>query len=417
MSRNNRRRIIRVRDSELYSPDKREVVADVDILFKVLLATGLTFPSLNAKKTKHKVCARIFEIVINTMALFIVFVNIFFWQRRYSSVTLHFSTSLTIFFALSVRFVLYLSRGKIPKMIRNLVNLYDDITRRKPYKPLKTRILISCFTSLLLTAMTSVIDGFQIYVQRAKGEHSIQFLFKLNDTDGRHQKWMYHMFMALVPIKMYFAYGVSMLILIFCSSIYTIAKRIVLAYHDSIKKYNRDNHRVILTNNTLSVYLSYYNRITQCIAEIDDVLSPCVLLLYGLMVSAQFYTLTVLISNDTEPTSFTIGLHNSIVFLLTTVAFLVVTLTASKITEIAEDIKRSLQKLSEKVINADGTIVCGDGINNTYLVLVSILNGTQLTFTGWKMFNINRSFILTTMGVMISYGVIIVQIGRKYGEN
>ena len=417
MPGNNRRRTIRVRDCDLYSSKKWSVAEDFNILFKVLLAAGLTFQPLHTKKPKHKVCVRISEIVINIMELLIVFVNIFFWQNRYSSWELHFSTSLTIFLALSVRFVLYLCRRKIPKMVRNLVDLYDDITKKKPYKSLKLPILVSCFTSLILTAMASALDGFRVYVERTKDEHSIRFLIQLNDTNGIHQKWMYHMFLTLVPIKMYFAYGVPMLVLIFCCSIYTISKRIMLAYHDCIKKYNKETYRLMLTNNTLSLYLNYYNRITQCIAEIDDVLSPCVLLLYGLMICAQFYTLTVLISSDTEPTSFTTIVHNVIVFLLTTVAFLLVTLTASRTSEIAEDIKRSLQKLSEKVTSADGTTVCDDGIHNTYLVLVSILNGSHLTFTGWRMFNINRSFILTTTGVIISYGVIIVQIGRKNGEN
>jgi hypothetical protein len=404
-----------VRDPDVYMEHKYKIVKDFDILLKILLAAGLSFAPLNGKKRKTKFLSKFTEVAINVLALFVVLVNIFFWQRRYSSVTLHFSTFLTIFFALAVRFALFLNRGQIPRMIRHLIYLYEDITRKKPYKSLKIPILIGCVTTLFLTMTASILDGYRIHGDRAKGEHSIYFLIPLNDTDGRYQKWMHTMFMLLVPIKMYFAYGVSVVILIFCSSIYTVVKRIVYAFHDQIKQHNRESQILLLTNDMLSAYLNYYNRIIQSVSEIDKVLSPCVLLLYGLMVSGQFYTLTVLISKDTEVTSVTTGLHNFLVFLLTTVAFLVVTLTASKVTEISEDIKISLQKLSEKVTSKD-EISSGNSINNTYLILLAILNGTHLSFTGWKMFNINRSFILTTMGVMISYGVIIVQIGRRYNN-
>lgn len=412
MARTVNPRIIIQENAQVSGAKKRGIVSDFQILFKVLRAAGLTI-QLSNKKPKCKFCTAIFEHTINLMALFVTFVNFFFWQKRYSSLTLHFTTILTIFLALSVRFVLYLSRGQIPRMVRNLIYLYQDIMRNKPHKSVKKPILVGCFTILVLTAMASILDGYRIYIDQAKGEHSITFIIELNDTDGTYQRWMYYLFMFLVPVKMYFAYGVSVLILIFCCSVFTIVRRIISAFYDSIKRYSRESSRVMLTNKMLSSYLSFYNRITQCIAEIDQVLSPCVLLLYGLMISGQFYTLTVLISEDTERTSLTTVLHNLIVFFLTTAAFLVVTLTASKITEVSEDIKRSLQKLSENVTSNDEIIFSGNGISNTYLILLSTLNGSHLSFTGWKMFNINRSFILTTMGVMISYGVIIVQIGRK----
>lgn len=413
MNRYSRNKTSEVQVIESTISQRNKIVKDFEILSKVLLAAGLTFPSLKGRKMNN-FCPKLFEIIVNIMAIFVIFVNIFFWQRRYSSVTLHLTTSLTISLALSVRFVLLLYRRQIPKMIRNLILLYEDITYKKIHKSFKKPIVIGCFITLLLMIMASVLECHRIQVDENKGEHSIQFLIKLNDTDGRYQKWMFHLIICLVPIKMYFAYGVSVMILIFCCSVYTAAKRIIVSFHDHIKQSNRED-TVPLTNSMISSYLNYYNRISQSVAEIDNVLSPCVLLLYGLMVSGQFYTLTVLISKDTEPTSLTTVLQNITVFLLTSAAFLVVTLCASKVTEVFEDAKRSLQKLSEKISSSDEKVFGGSNISNTYLILISILSGSHLSFTGWKMFNINRSFILTTMGVMISYGVIVVQIGRKYG--
>ncbi|GIX89290.1 uncharacterized protein CEXT_581441 [Caerostris extrusa] len=211
---------------------------------------------------------------------------------------------------------------------------------------------------------------------------------------------------------MFYAYGVSVIIFIVCCEIFTVAKRAVKALNEQIESH--DDTRFVVSNRNIDVYLGFYNRLSRVIVEMDDVLSPCVLLLYGLMVSGQFYTLTVLISKDTESSSLTTGLQNVIVFLLTTVAFLVITLIASKVTEVAENIKRSLYKLADNIVNSSSQLAINEkNVANSYLILIAILNGSQLSFTGWKMFNINRSFILTTMGVMISYGVIIVQIGHK----
>ncbi|GFS35252.1 uncharacterized protein NPIL_570381 [Nephila pilipes] len=382
---------------------------DFNLLFKAFLLAGLVFPPLNAKKQKLKWYAKVFEAAVHLCAISIIFVNMFFWQRRYRSVTLHFSTSLTIFLAISVRFVLCLVRRKIPYMARNLVLLYDDIMGNKPHKSLRNKIMLGFCVPVLLTIIASVLDFYHIQAERAKDEHSILFVIKSNGKGC--QAWMYYMLLVLVPIKMYYAYGVSVTIFIPCVVVYTVAKRVVLALDEQIRSH--DDSRFIVTNRSINVYLSFYNRLSRTIAEIDDVISPCVLLLYGLMVSGQFYTLTVLISKDTEPTSLTTVLHNVIVFLLTSGAFLLITLTASQVTEIAENIKRSLYNLADNITNNGEIAISEKDVTNSYLILIAILNGSQLTFTGWKMFNINRSFILTTMGVMISYGVIIIQIGHK----
>ncbi|GBL88075.1 hypothetical protein AVEN_133727-1 [Araneus ventricosus] len=408
----NRHRAVRVNKFEAKSPKESDenLSEDLNFLFKVLLLAGLVFPPLNSRKQKLKWFAKLFEAIVHLCAIFIIVVNIFFWQRRYSSVTLHFSTTLTIFLAIAVRFSLCLVRKKIPQMARNLVLLYDDVTWNKQHKSLKYGMMLSCFLPLILSVIASILDVYHIQAERAKEEHSIQFIIKVKGMTN-YQSWVYYMFLFLVPIKMYYAYGVSVIIFIMCCEVYTIAKRIVVALNEQIE--NHDNSRFLITSRTLNGYLNFYNRLNQTIAEIDDVLSPCVLLLYGLMVSGQFYTLTVLISQDTETVSLPTGFQNVIVFLLTTVAFLVVTLIASQVTEVAENVKRSLYKLADSVVNNDELTVNEKEATNSYLVLIAILNGSQLSFTGWKMFNINRSFILTTMGVMISYGVIIVQIGRK----
>lgn len=418
MTRSNRRKILRVNQVEEAEAQKENgevsLTEDINLLLKVLLFAGLVFQPLNSKKKKFNWFANVFEAVYHIFAVFIIVVNLFFWQRRYSSVTLHFSTTLTIILAILVRFALCLSRKKIPQMLRNLIHLYEDVTWRRAHKSMKKTILLSCLIPVLLTTISTILDTYHLQAMRAKEEHSIQFMIKLDVINNDNQNWMYYMFLFLGPIKMYFAYGVSVMIFIFCCVVYTLAKRIVLALNDQIRSH--DNYEMVVTNRTISVYLDFYNRLNKAVADIDEVLSPCVLLLYGLMVSGQFYTLTVLISKDTETTGLTTAMQNVIVFLLTTVAFLVVTLTASKVNEVSEDVKRSLHKLANNVTEIERSVINDSGVANSYLILVSILNGSQLSFTGWRMFNINRSFILTTMGVMISYGVIIVQIGRKGGN-
>ncbi|KAG8180807.1 hypothetical protein JTE90_008592 [Oedothorax gibbosus] len=419
MTRSNRRRIVRVNQVEEANSQKEykeeTLTKDINLLLKILIFAGLVFQPLNSKKQKLSWLAHVFEVVYHIFAVFIIAVNVLFWQRRYSSTTLHFSTTLTLFLAIAVRFAMYLSRKKIPQMARDLIHLYEDVTWNKPHKSIKKTILLSSIIPVLLTTISTVLDNFHLQVMRAKEEHSIQFVINLGTINNENQNWMIYMFLFLGPVKMYFAYGVSVTIFIFCCIIYTIAKRIVLALNDQIRSH--DSYGITVTSRTISVYLDFYNRLNKAVADIDEVLSPCVLLLYGLMVSGQFYTLTVLISQDiTEQSSLTTAIQNAIVFLLTMVAFLVVTLLASKVNEVAEDVKRSLHNLSNKIAEIERSTINDEGIASSYLILVSILNGSHLSFTGWRMFNINRSFILTTMGVMISYGVIIVQIGRKSGN-
>lgn len=138
--------------------------------------------------------------------------------------------------------------------------------------------------------------------------------------------------------------------------------------------------------------------------DIDRAFSPCVFLLYCYMLSSQFCVLSHILANSGNlgPLALIVQGCQAVD---NTVWFLLLTISAASVSEAGEEISLTLRYLRETVLDED---LCSQEIMALMMFKGNICK-THFTVTTWKMFKINRGVILTTTGVMVSYGVLSVQ--------
>ncbi|GIY15943.1 hypothetical protein CEXT_43501 [Caerostris extrusa] len=71
-------------------------------------------------------------------------------------------------------------------------------------------------------------------------------------------------------------------------------------------------------------------------------------------------------------------------------------------------LKKRLRKLRQNILAGDSPM---NGMQMKYLMLLeSVIDEEELFFTAWGFVNLNKSLILSAMGALITYGVLIVQL-------
>lgn len=150
-------------------------------------------------------------------------------------------------------------------------------------------------------------------------------------------------------------------------------------------------------------FLSVLMDATNIYHEIEDAISFITFLGY-VMTFINFIGLIPLLSSgyfsEFEAVKNTIMVY---VFLWSFFWFTVVTWCGSKMSELRDDVKR----LTQHVIlhNVDGNAKQNKDLY--MLLLMSECASFDLCFTGWEMFRLDRKLILTTIGVIVTYGVLL----------
>ncbi|GFV14674.1 uncharacterized protein TNCV_2586471 [Trichonephila clavipes] len=182
-----------------------------------------------------------------------------------------------------------------------------------------------------------------------------------------------------------------------------------MTYEKTLKR------KLVETHYRLMVDMSYQNieRSLCLIADaikvhklVEDVLSPSIFLMYVLVFVNFLNLITVNLTNfaNTMMSVRTIG--SIIVFLWTSGGFFRLTLKGSILIDVCNLWKYLQQDIVKNCIQKRA-------YDSSLVMQILLFNRTaklNLFFSGWGMFQLDRSLLLTMVGVIVSYGVLIATI-------
>lgn len=186
---------------------------------------------------------------------------------------------------------------------------------------------------------------------------------------------------------------------------------IVLCYYTCklLTKSIKDIESKIKKNTDLKKLFNSYKEQTQklskCLEGVEAALSFLLFLLYWYLISCIFIVSTILVQlwqiKDASSMSMNLVL---ITFLL--ISFYWLSFKASSIQKSADSLRKTVYRCCAKLF-----FQMQDG--NTQILLLTMLDEFQekTRITVWGFFALNDEFILQTSSAIISYGVIIVQLG------
>ncbi|GFS52068.1 uncharacterized protein TNIN_427581 [Trichonephila inaurata madagascariensis] len=140
--------------------------------------------------------------------------------------------------------------------------------------------------------------------------------------------------------------------------------------------------------------------------EIENVLSFSIFLVYVLVFVNFLNLVSVNVTNFTSPQLKFRVFACVIVFIWTTSNFVKLTLTGSKLVDIC-DLWKLLQ---QDIVRNCARMKIKNSKNLTYLLLFLEESKLDLEFTGWGIFRLDRSLLLTIAEAIVSYSVVIATV-------
>lgn len=152
-------------------------------------------------------------------------------------------------------------------------------------------------------------------------------------------------------------------------------------------------------------YTKYSRIIYSCIKSIEDSFSILVAFLYGFMTFSIFNVTTFLIRIDYKR-AYLIDLIPFIVEIIFVIsAFFIMSLRAISLNDAAVSTKQNIYDIVAR------TEASHNQYRNLLLIMVTDFPN-RVVVTGWGLFTLKRSFIQGTAGAMITYSILLSQLGR-----
>lgn len=192
------------------------------------------------------------------------------------------------------------------------------------------------------------------------------------------------------------------LALMFCCNIYIIANNMVKSFGQCLMKCSSSNN---FSKKSLLSYISMYENLMNAFKIMDDGISNTCLLLYAASVISLFGSISLLLSEYLEDGSIVSISQNASNIFTSILIFFCLTHTGSLVRSQYINLKMILIRKIKSVF----TITDDTQILLTYKLLIDTVNSLSIYFTVADMFSISKDLTLTTMGAMLTYGMIIFQ--------
>ncbi|GBM45566.1 hypothetical protein AVEN_152599-1 [Araneus ventricosus] len=195
-------------------------------------------------------------------------------------------------------------------------------------------------------------------------------------------------------------------VFLLCSNLYETLAGLISVYGEKLKK---RSERMAWNVETIPDDINMFKHIAFRIHEVDDAVNMYVFFLYGTLISGFFNTVSVIVAQNLlfKTTSSIIY----IIWIVTTATLVLLGMSyhGSNIYDKGEEVKRQMVEYSDKFIRYSPSLSAMQVFN----ILFDIITKTNMTITGGGMFIINYGLILTIASVMVTYGVLILQLDQK----
>lgn len=165
------------------------------------------------------------------------------------------------------------------------------------------------------------------------------------------------------------------------------------------------SQRNMRNSNCIGKYLRYSESVFNCLAKVEESFSLLILVIYGYMACSIFTVTTFLMRVDISEAEIKLLVPQIISVFVVLVGFYIMTSRSVAVNNIAIQVKERVHKIVARSEVSD---------NDKKLLLLTIVNDfpSKMVLTGWGLFNLNRSFIQSTVSVMLTYGLLLSQLGK-----
>lgn len=307
-----------------------------------------------------------------------------------------FINAFSNFSGICIRFVVLIKRRHIKKCIDVISKLDNDILGRKETKSLK-KFLYGCFIGAIILPLSQMTLGI-ITDERNKYETLYLFGIFLEKT---LKPWIRIAVIIIRTASVLLCRSVPFFAIILCSFVFTRLRNINQNFMIRLKM----NLDMSSPSKLFNDFTFFYGRITKAVEQVEKALSLISFFIYGYILSCIFSVTSFLVTKPPEPTYFSPVLYQIITLVGVVTCFIILSMRAASVNESSVEVKDLIYALPSKEFDFDPNLTA---------TLLQLANNfaNEVCMTGWGLFVINRSFILTTAGVVVSYGVILVQLGK-----
>ncbi|GFR04499.1 uncharacterized protein TNCT_38861 [Trichonephila clavata] len=308
-------------------------------------------------------------------------------------------------FSLISTLILIVKRKKIFKAVRNI---YLLLWRRKAiFYHIDVYIIAACVATLNVV-VTSTLT---LYVYESHDE-------KVDTQTIFGHVLVYHLQKIHVYIHsclVLISYSIDSLTMMFIS---ILLYETISSLSDGVRAYRKSLIRkMVNTSDRICVqeYILEFRRIVDCVDRVEAGFSWSILFLIISNVSSFFLILSVL---ATGINYFQRMLLASIVVssIISLVEFIAIAKSGIQLSKEEDTLKNLVTYFSERSFLSDECLT-KEKISlprlHGFSLLANTLRGTTIELTGGGMFALNNAFLLSVVGVMFTYGVLIFQFGRR----
>ncbi|GFT45359.1 uncharacterized protein NPIL_417401 [Nephila pilipes] len=191
-----------------------------------------------------------------------------------------------------------------------------------------------------------------------------------------------------------------------CWNLYETMGKLIYVYGEKLKE---QSQRMAWNVEIVTDYISIFKNLTFRLHEVDQAVNIYALLIYGAVISGFFNTVSVMVTGDESFKTTTTTVYIVWVFVNSVGVLIILSYYGSNITDQGNKLKRRMIEYTDKFIRFSPPISAMHMVQ----FLFEIIMKANLTVTGGGMFAINFGLILSIASVMVTYGVLILQLDQN----
>ncbi|GIY73648.1 uncharacterized protein CDAR_186581 [Caerostris darwini] len=350
------------------SPDK-----ELEIITKFFWFSGIAFYPFDTFLSLKGFLVTCLDVGVSVLSIYFLAATVHFTATLSSHATGHaFISTFANIIGLCIRFIVLKKRRRIRKCSEIISKLNQDMMLAPDTKRTRRFLWIACGLSVLLPVSMMV------------------FSLITDDTACDILASNQRLAVEMSPL-------LTMILCVFVFTRLRDINRNFLAQLQSSMDMN-------MPTKLFTDYTKLYGRITKTVEKVEKTFSLISFFLYGYMLSCVFSITSYMITR-LPGSSYASGiLFQAATFIEIVACFIFLSIRAANVNESAVEVKNLIHSLPAKRFDFNPNLTA---------TLLQLANNfaSEVCVTGWGLFMINRGFILTTAGVVVTYGVILVQLG------
>ncbi|GFT89935.1 uncharacterized protein TNCV_1666481 [Trichonephila clavipes] len=372
---------------------------ELEIIAKFFWFSGVAFSSFDTYFSLKGFLITCFDILASLLSIYFLAAAIYFSTTKRPHATGYtFISAFANLIGLCLRFIVLKKRSRIQKCSEIISKLNRDMLLNPDSKSRRRFLWLGCGLSLIIpiSMMTYGMISGNFYLSTRKYQALYFFSDKISKTAS--PEWEFFIILLQV-INALLSRCLPLQTMILCVYTFTRLRDINHNFLTQLQKSMDLN----MPSKLFSDYTKLYGRITNTVEKVEKTFSLISFFLYGYMLSCVFSITSYMITRSgTLNVSKVLSQAASFIEIVT--CFIFLSVRAAAVNESAVEVKNLIHSLPSKRF---------DFSPNLTATLLQLANNfaSEVCVTGWGLFMINRGFILTTAGVVVTYGVILVQLG------